>query len=163
MYLPNGHKPRCRVVDILEEPPPDSSVVSLTTPKAVVGLFKGVLEGRGSEELWVAVVNGRLSPLALQMVAKGRVNSVNCELRELFRLAITMNAAGLFVAHNHPSGNLEFSQEDRAFSDRVSRFALELGLTLYDSVIIAGRKGRSLKEGMAETQEQGGYYSVPQQ
>jgi DNA repair protein RadC len=45
-------------------------------------------------------------------IAKGILNQVLVHPREIFKPAITENAASIIVMHNHPSGKNEPSKED---------------------------------------------------
>jgi DNA repair protein RadC len=61
-------------------------------------------------------------------------------LREIMRRALTLNAAGLIVAHNHPSGAVKPSASDRRLT-RVLRDSLALiGVELMNHLIVGSDK-----------------------
>jgi len=62
--------------------------------------------------------------------------------REVFRPATVAGAAAVIVAHNHPSGDLVPSSEDRTATDRLVKAGALLGIPLRDHVIIAEAPGR---------------------
>jgi DNA repair protein RadC len=66
-------------------------------------------------------------------------------LRAIVQAALERNAAGLIVAHNHPSGDLRPSPEDIDATRRLSRLAAELGIRLHDHLIFAGRSCSSFR------------------
>jgi len=58
-------------------------------------------------------------------------------LLEVFKPLILMNAAGWICAHNHPSGDVTPSQEDRVLTKRLQEAGQLLGLNLLDHLILA--------------------------
>jgi DNA repair protein RadC len=57
--------------------------------------------------------------------------------REVFRPAITDNAAGIIISHNHPSATLEASRADIQITQRLKEVAKLVGIELLDHVIIS--------------------------
>jgi DNA repair protein RadC len=52
----------------------------------------------------------------------------------------------MIVAHNHPSGNLEPSREDREVTERLLREGEILGSPLLDHIILGTKGSSSLSE-----------------
>jgi DNA repair protein RadC len=65
---------------------------------------------------------------------------------EILLPAIEHSALGFIVAHNHPSGSLEPSDEDVAFSRTVHRAGDLIGIELCDHVIVGANGLTSLRE-----------------
>ena len=82
------------------------------------------------------------------MVFIGTLNSSLVHPREVFADALTDRAAGIIIAHNHPSGNLEASKEDINITNRLKEGAKLLGIDLIDHIIFS-------KDGFISLQEQG--------
>ena len=59
--------------------------------------------------------------------------------REVFAEALFERAAAVIAAHNHPSGNVEPSSEDREITERLHKAGEVLGIPLLDHVIFSGR------------------------
>jgi DNA repair protein RadC len=55
----------------------------------------------------------------------------------VFTNAIKQRAASIIVAHNHPSGNLEPSKEDREITYRLKEAGMLLGIELLDHVVFS--------------------------
>lgn len=64
------------------------------------------------EELRVVLLNARNAVLRLVTVYQGSVSSSLVRIGELFRDAVRLNAAGLILVHNHPSGDPTPSPDD---------------------------------------------------
>ena len=60
--------------------------------------------------------------------------------REVFKAAILANAAAIVCGHNHPSGDVQPSREDRAITKRLVDAGKLLGIDVLDHIII-GREG----------------------
>lgn len=88
-------------------------------------------------EVVVAIfLNTQGHVIALQEVTRGLVNSSLVHPREVYRLAIAMNASSVIVAHNHPSGELTPSPEDRAVTKQLVEAGDILGIPLLDHLIL---------------------------
>ncbi len=75
-----------------------------------------------------------------QTISIGTLNASLVHPREVFEPALTFHAASIIIAHNHPSGELEPSKEDKEITDRLSQAGKLLGIDLVDHVILT-KKG----------------------
>jgi len=66
--------------------------------------------------------------------------------REVAKEALACNAAGLLVAHNHPSGNTTPSQEDIGLTKKLGKSLSTLGLKLHDHLVVGKNEVLSLRE-----------------
>lgn len=66
--------------------------------------------------------------------------------REVFKSAIMSNAHSIIVAHNHPSGNCQYSPEDVKVSERLIKVGEVLNIEVLDSLIVSHQDAVSLKE-----------------
>ena len=71
-----------------------------------------------------------------RVVTVGTLNQSLVHPRELFADAIADRAAGVVIAHNHPSGRAFPSSEDRRVTRRIQEAARILGIELVDHVIL---------------------------
>lgn len=92
------------------------------------------------EQFVVLSLDAQSRVRAITQVSKGILNASLVHPRETFRVAIAMGAAGIIVAHNHPSGDPEPSADDRAVARQLLAAGELLDITLYDCVIFAGDK-----------------------
>jgi len=73
---------------------------------------------------------------------EGSVDESAVHVREIVRRALDLQATGLIVVHNHPSGDPRPSPQDIAITKEIAEAARHLRITLHDHVII-GRSGHS--------------------
>ncbi|ADU66483.1 DNA repair protein RadC [Desulfurispirillum indicum] len=84
--------------------------------------------------------------LQRRIVTIGTLNASLVHPREVFSDALTDRAASIIVAHNHPSGSVEPSQEDHNITRRLRQSGELLGIPLLDHIIISPKGEVSFKE-----------------
>lgn len=89
------------------------------------------------ENFLVVTLSGTHKVLNIHEVTRGIVNKVMVHPREVFRRAITDNAVAIIVAHNHPSGHLVPSDEDKAITRRLKEAGELIGITVLDHLILS--------------------------
>ena len=80
------------------------------------------------------------------LITRGILNSSLVHPREVFRAAIAEAAAGVIVVHNHPSGTITPSEDDRVVTTQLAEAGRLLDLPVYDHVIVAGDQYFSFAE-----------------
>jgi len=73
-----------------------------------------------------------------RVVTIGTLMSSLVHPREVFSLAIEDRAASIIIAHNHPSGALDISEQDREVTKRIRQAGELLGIRLDDHIVVAG-------------------------
>lgn len=81
-----------------------------------------------------------------KVITIGILNQSLVHPREVFSYAIEKRCASIIVAHNHPSGVLEASNEDINVTKRLQESGKILGIELLDHLIITSDGYLSLKE-----------------
>jgi DNA repair protein RadC len=95
----------------------------------------------------VLLLDGRLSLLdPFQPVAGGHLMHISVTAREVFAPAVARRAAGVVLAHNHPSGDPGPSPEDRAFTQLMVKAGALLGIRVLDHLIVTRRAYFSFSE-----------------
>lgn len=92
---------------------------------------------RKQEYFLCVSLNGAHEVLAIRIVSIGLVNRTVVHPREVFSEPINERATAVICCHNHPSGNLEPSEEDRTITRRLREAGEILGVPLLDHVIFA--------------------------
>ena len=95
------------------------------------------------EEFWAVYLSNRRKVLGRQRISVGGQTDTSVDIRILMRGALECKAVQMAVLHNHPSGSLKPSNEDRLLTKRISEAAKILGIRLVEHMIIAiGANGR---------------------
>ncbi|MDR1637072.1 MAG: DNA repair protein RadC [Treponema sp.] len=103
-------------------------------PKDIHGVLRYHAD-RKQERFLCLSLNGAHEIIAVRIVSLGLVNRTIVHPREVFADPIIDRAAAVIVAHNHPSGNIEPSEEDDAITGRLKASAEILGLHFLDHLI----------------------------
>ncbi|WP_055340043.1 DNA repair protein RadC [Paraclostridium sordellii] len=81
-------------------------------------------------------------------VSVGTLNMSLVHPREVFREAIKRNSNKIILMHNHPSGNIEPSNEDKNVTLRLIKCGELIGIEVIDHIIIGDGLYYSFKENM---------------
>ena len=105
--------------------------------------------GQKKQEHFLTItLDGASHIISTRTVFIGTLNQSMVHPREVFADAISDRAAGIIIAHNHPSGTLEASRADIQITQRLKEVAKLVGIELLDHVILA-------KEGFYSFSEEG--------
>ncbi len=104
------------------------------------------LRHKRKEHFVALYVNARNRLIHVQTVSIGTLTASLVHPREAFGPAVEQAAAGVIVAHNHPSGDIRPSAEDRAATRRLERAGRILGVPLLDHVVVAESGYYSFRE-----------------
>jgi DNA repair protein RadC len=91
---------------------------------------------RDKEHFWVIGSDTNHHVKYMEVVTIGTLNPSLVHAREVFRYAIMQGVCAILVGHNHPSGDVSPSKEDRAITKRLANAGEIIGIRLLDHVII---------------------------
>ena len=75
----------------------------------------------------------------LCLVERGTRTHVNVDPAEFFARVLALRPSGLFLFHNHPSGHLQPSPQDRDLTRRVFEISREFGIRLMGHWIVSSQ------------------------
>lgn len=101
---------------------------------------------REQEHLVVVLLNGAHEVLGTFVATIGLLNKTIVHPREVFADAIRSRAAAIAIAHNHPSGNIEPSQDDKDVTARLQKAGQILGIKLLDHLVFTDERYYSFLE-----------------
>ncbi len=98
------------------------------------------------EELRVVLLNAKNAVQRVVTVYQGNVSSSLVRVGELFRDAVRGNAAGIILAHNHPSGDPTPSPEDLHLTAEALAAGRLLDIEVLDHVVVGHDAFVSLRD-----------------
>ena len=106
----------------------------------LMGPLIGVLP---NEEFWVISLNQSAKLIKKVRISVGGITQTSADIRLIMRVLIDTGATQFAAVHNHPSGNIRPSNEDKRLTEQLKKAAGLLNIRMIDHVIITN----------------GGYYS----
>lgn len=96
-----------------------------------------------NEEFWVISLNQSAKLIKKVRISVGGIDQTSADIRLIMRVLIDTGATQFAAVHNHPSGNIRPSNEDKRLTEQLKKAAGLLNIRMIDHVIITN----------------GGYYS----
>jgi DNA repair protein RadC len=98
------------------------------------------------EKLLLVSMDSRGRLIAKDVLTTGTLNETIINPREIYQKALSRNACSIIIAHNHPSGDINASQEDLEATRRVYETGKLIGVPLLDHIIVGNNQYTSLKQ-----------------
>jgi len=90
---------------------------------------------RKQEHFLCISINGANEVMNVRVVTIGLVNKTHVHPREVFADVLSERASAVIVAHNHPQGDLQPSDEDKKVTIMLQEAARTLKINLLDHII----------------------------
>ena len=84
--------------------------------------------------------------LCMDRISVGSLSQAVVHPREVFKGAMLSSAAAMILVHNHPSGDPEPSNEDKAVTQRLKEVGELVGIRVVDHVILGEKRFLSFSE-----------------
>ncbi len=97
----------------------------LSSPSDVKKFLRLKFQEYKHEIFGMICLDNRHNVLDFSILFHGTINGAAVYPREVVKHCLKLNASAVIFAHNHPSGNSEPSQNDKALNERLTK-ALEL-------------------------------------
>ncbi len=121
--------------------------IQLTNSKQTYSYLKKRMRDYKNETFAALFLDNQHRIIAYEELFSGTIHSATVHPRPIIERVLQLNAAALILAHNHPSGSSEASDQDLAVTKRI-RDALELVDTrLLDHLIIGDNEVYSIMAG----------------
>jgi DNA repair protein RadC len=129
-----------RTIAYYEEDP------EIKSPTDVIILLAPHMMFLKQEEFRVLLLDSKRRLIRHCRVSLGSLDAALVEPREVFRPAVTEGAVSIVIAHNHPSGNPEPSEQDILLTRELSLCGMMLGIDVLDHIIIGFQDHVSFKD-----------------
>jgi DNA repair protein RadC len=96
---------------------------------------------RCQEEFIVMYLNNNGSVLGIQKLSKGGLSGTVADIRLILATALKALATGIIISHNHPSGNLKPSENDKKLTEKFNIACNQFEIKILDHVIVTPEDG----------------------
>lgn len=115
-------------------------------PQDYYALLRPYFFGARNEQLCLLCLDGKNKVLGIRRLGEGSVNAVSVTTRLIAEAALSLNASGVVLAHNHVSGIAFPSADDIATTEGLASILSRLGIELEDHVIFVDDDMVSLRD-----------------
>lgn len=120
--------------------------VTLGSPQVVKQYLQLLLGGRSYESFAVLFLDVKNRLIACDELFRGTLTHASVYPREVVKVALAHNAAGVILAHNHPSGTPDPSQADHMLTQALKQALALVDVRVLDHFVVAGRHVHSFAE-----------------
>lgn len=91
------------------------------------------------EEVWILLLNRANKVIKKIQISKGGISGTVVDIRLIVKEALDNLASGIVLVHNHPSGNIDPSQDDNYITRKLKEACTLLDLSLIDHIIVTDK------------------------
>lgn len=114
--------------------------------RQVYELIKHHFQDLFHEEFYVVFLNRMNKVIQVRRISVGGMTGTIADGKVIFKEALLLNACGLILAHNHPSGQLKASKQDIDLTKELYRFGKQIEIFILDHLIITDNGYLSLAD-----------------
>jgi DNA repair protein RadC len=129
-----------------EQLEPELKNFDIKDPEAVVKVIRASIKDKAKEHFKLILLNPRNKIIGISTISIGTLNASLVHPREVFKDAIMHSAASVVLAHNHPSGDPEPSEDDLKITKKMVESGKILGIEVLDHIVIGKDNFCSFKE-----------------
>lgn len=108
----------------------------ITSSVDIYELFHPLMADLPTEEFWVLLLNRSNRIIDKVRISSGGIDQTTADVRTILREALLARATQMVLIHNHPSGNIQPSQEDKRITERIKGAGHLMNISVIDHVIV---------------------------
>ncbi len=108
----------------------------ITSSLSVFELMQPILGELPHEEFWILYLNNSNKIIQKTQLSKGGITGTLVDVRLVIKTALEVGAVALILTHNHPSGTLQPSEQDKALTQKLKAGAASLDIKVLDHIIV---------------------------
>ena len=112
----------------------------ITCSKDIYEIFQPIMCDLEQEEFWVLLLNQAAKVIDKVRISVGGIDGTYADVRTILREALMQRATQMAVLHNHPSGNIHPSQQDKVLTEHIRKASETMNIHLIDHVIVCEDK-----------------------
>lgn len=109
---------------------------NIDSPEKMVSVVGSEIKELANECVFLANLNTKNQIINMSVISQGTISQSLLHPREIFNKAILSNASGVMLFHNHPSGDITPSKQDKEITEKIAFSGELLGIKLLDHIIV---------------------------
>lgn len=114
--------------------------VKITSSSVAYQVLQTYLSDLPHEEFWVLILNRANEVMKEENLSKGGISGTVVDVRLICKLAVDQMASGIIIGHNHPSGQILPSENDKVITKKIKEGLAIFDIALLDHLIIGDQK-----------------------
>ena len=114
--------------------------VAITSSKDAFHQIQNVLMDLEHEEFWVIYLNRKNEVIKNINISKGGISGTIADSKIIFKNGVEQLASAIILCHNHPSGSVMPSEEDKRLTKKIIESGKLLDMPVLDHLIIGEKK-----------------------
>jgi len=111
--------------------------IKINNSKEIAVYLKTILKDFNYEVFVALFLNRSHKIISYEIISKGGISGTVADPRIILKKALDAGASSLIICHNHPSGNLQPSQQDDLLTQKIKSAALYFDIKLLDHIIVS--------------------------
>jgi DNA repair protein RadC len=107
------------------------------SPDNAKHFLQGMLALRERETFTVLLLDSQHRLIRADILFEGTIAESKVYPREIIALALKHNAAAIILGHNHPSGDLTFSESDLMVTNEITKACRLMGIRMLDHILVS--------------------------
>jgi DNA repair protein RadC len=118
----------------------------ITASKTVFEIMQPLIGELPHEEFWIIFLSNSNKVIYKAQLSKGGMTGTVVDVRIVFKTALEHNAVGIILVHNHPSGTLIASEQDKQVTRQLKMAGHALDIKVLDHVIVTEKSYMSFAD-----------------
>jgi len=110
--------------------------IKIVDSTSIFEYYKNILDDKKQEFFYCVYLNTKNEIIKDKLLFVGTINESLVHPREIFKEAYLLSASSIICIHNHPTGNVNPSNNDVLITKQLKEVGLILGIKLLDHIII---------------------------
>lgn len=120
--------------------------LKINSTDLVYKYYSNILSDKKQEYFYCLYLDNKKKVITDKNLFIGTINGSIVHPREIFKEAVINSASSIICVHNHPSGNVIPSKEDKELTKRIVYLGQIMGIPVIDHIIIGKNKYYSFFE-----------------
>jgi len=109
----------------------------VTQSKDIALFLQALLKFKNNEMFITVYLNNANKIIHHEIISEGGITGTVVDPRIIIKKALSYNAVGIILSHNHPSGNLKPSRADEMLTKKIKDAALLFDIKVLDHIIVS--------------------------
>ncbi len=115
----------------------DNKKEVILTSKDIANYLKAQLEYKKHEVFAVVFLNNANKINHYEIISEGGITGTVADPRIILKKALEHDAVSIVLSHNHPSGNLKPSRQDKDLTDKIKEASGYFDIKVLDHIIVS--------------------------